>query len=302
MMSEKSDRLVFVDLDGTLLLANSFHMLLEAIVTVRPAGWAPALLRFFARRAAPGAGARTAAKARIIGYLDELGSDESDELRCRLLEQMQCVISEPVLQIVREEQERGATVVLATAAPFWYAAPASERLGFDAVLATTASSPFVELGGEAKAAACREMIRSAGQPGTSVHVITDHPDDCPLARLADELTVHGPANSVATKRLCQATDGVVGVVDPVGSESGGGIWLWVEGRFSGPLSPWDVCLAMTKNRYALIFDGGWRRLRSKDDVAQARLRIRAPSAPSARERGALALRRLFVRRWLRIFH
>ena len=142
--------LVVVDLDGTLVLGNSFH---EFLLT----GWRHGSPRFrrdllralITRAASRREDKRWRMKQRVMDAFVEMDESSRCDLVGRMVTRLEGMVSAPVLREVDNARDAGIPVVLATAAPAFYAVPFAQRMGFTACLATESSDS--ELLGERKA-------------------------------------------------------------------------------------------------------------------------------------------------------
>ncbi len=308
-MSGEAREVVFVDLDGTLILDNSFHLLVREVLRQGSVGDRLAMLLIVAGRfLGPGRG-RRAMKARVIRRLVGMQTARRDRAIEGILAGMTRSLSAPVVEIIQVRRDAGALIVLATAAPEAYAAPFAESLKLDAVIATTldGSGLMNELLGEAKAQACRAWIAAQGwDEPPAITAISDHLDDLPLLASADTAVVQASAEKFAELRLLlDRTDSSVRHVDPVKAETdGAGHWLFLDDVSRGPFDAWEIRTVLSKHRYGLLYvgDGNWRRVGPGDRLEGAALRRTSPALPPASQRIDIALRRRLVRDALGIFH
>lgn len=310
-MTATSAGVVVVDLDGTLVLGNSFHEFLGKLwqhggVTARRSLLAASMLR----AGSQGTSGRQLMKHRVIELYSRLEPARADAVLTATVDACLAQISAPVLSLVRSRADAGWSVVLATAAPAVYAEVLAARLGFDACLASsmTPGGPDEELIGERKAAAVRawlaERVASADADGSvPVLVVTDHRDDLPLMALADEVALQGSAEERAAIEARLPHPPTVRL-DPVEKQADGGLWLWFDDRPSGPHDRWEVSTILSKHRYALLYAGGgvWRRVLPGSSLAAGAGRSSCPRPPSARQRVSVGARRRIVRDRLGIFH
>jgi len=300
---------VFVDLDGTLTLGNSFHEFLRCL-------WSMGRLRTRARvgRAAAARLGRHAPPARAALKWHALRAFEAESPDRRraiveaTIEQVLKTISRPVLSSVKRLQADGYAAVLATAAPDCYARPLATQLGFDECLATAPAQDvkaWFELIGPAKEAACRSWLQERGYgPHTDVRVFTDHDDDLPLLRLARHVTIQAAAHRLSAFEQALGSEVFIEHIDPAGPQQGGGIWLWFDDRPAGPYDAWEVRTILSKHRFALMYTGDrrWTRVRPGDSLSAAARRGECPVAPSMGTRLWISTTRRLVRDRLRVFH
>lgn len=299
---------LFVDLDGTLVLDNSFHAFLRSNWELGGRGMRMKLLRTTAMRTSTRRD-RVDMKRRVLMAFAELDDARRHRVVTDTLRQMSSTLSKPVVDLIQRWQEADEPVVLATAAPDCYASPFADSLGLTDCLATPGmvGPGWVELFGSAKADRCRQWVaeNSAGSNrGATISVVTDHLDDLPLLSLAQQATIQASPEmfSVIQRQLPPG----IGVeqLDPVSKQPGGGIWLWFDDQASGPHDQWEVRTILSKHRYALMYcgEGTWRRVRPGDALATAVLRLDCPTPPATRTRAAVAMKRSAIRDRLGVYH
>ncbi len=217
-MTTAADLLVRVDLDGTLVRGNSFHMWLRHMLTgglktVAPtARYASRLAICFysalrlgrvitharLKRACQGVWSRAMARS----------SDPDYELNSFLSALMPSVDGRIVTWIDRARRT-GAVTVLTTAAPGDYALPLARRLGFDGAVATprAASQGWSENLREEKERNTSEYVRRMGWAEKRTILFTDHIDDLPLMQAVQEvcLVADDETHSTIRDRLNGAT-------------------------------------------------------------------------------------------------
>lgn len=298
---------VFVDLDGTLVLGNSFHEFLGALWRGGGLGVRVLMVQAFLLRCARGGSGRLAMKARLMKAFEGSSPERQDIIVGAVLGRLRRMISFPVLQRVRDLAEAGWIPVLATAAPDYYARPFTEELGFFRdCLATppVAGVAWREFSGDAKADVCAKWLAASGG-AERIAVITDHADDLPLLRQADHAVLQAWGESLQTIQAALRPGLRVEVIDPVAPQEGGGYWLWFDERLSGPHDEWELKTILSKHRYALIYSappGRWVRIGPGDPVTDATHRVYSPPPPSLTSRFAIAFHRALIRDALGIFH
>ena len=297
---------VFCDLDGTLVLDNSFHVFLAVLWSNASISQRARLLVLLASRALGRIGGGHAGlKRRVLLWLTKQDQGWRARTVEELLRRLSKTLSQPVLEEVRNWRDRGARIVLATAAPDVYAKELASRMGFEC-LATPGvpNSNWTELVGQAKADACARWLRERyTDPAPWIVVLTDHADDLPLLRMGDELVIQGPSRRL--QELAKLLQGrKVRAMDTDRAEKPGGYWLWMDDKPVGPLDGWEVRTVLTKHRHAAVYvgEGQWRRIRPGDALTGAVVRRTCPTAPRSRFRLFLHVYRLLVRNWLGIFH
>jgi len=178
-----------IDLDGTLLAGNSFHV------------WAAYLLRGRFPHLGRAARVRVSAAGALALGRRRLGMTDHDAFRIRLQELWAQAIdgdggaSERAVQEVLVRDVRPALrpllkrvagdrldSLLATAAPSEYALGLGARLGFRHVVATPpwGSGDLRATRGVRKREVVMARLIEAGWQGRPLEVLTDHPDDLPL--------------------------------------------------------------------------------------------------------------------------
>ncbi len=309
MTSTGSRAVLFVDLDGTLVLDNSFHLFLRAIaelgtVRLRLVLFCALGLRLVGRFS----GGHEGLKRRVLVAFSIAPESCRSAIIDRTLDLLEHVRSRPIMSRIVAWQAAGGRVVLATAAPDWYAVPFARIVGIGDCIATAGvpARGWHELLAAAKAAACSDwLVHNGFGPGTRVGVLTDHTDDLDLLRISGEATVQ--ANPACFARITQALAGKgprLEHIDPVSSQEGGGSWLWFDDRPVGPLDPWEVRTILTKHRYALIYgrEGRWRRIRRGRDIGIGVPRVDCPIVPDTHTRLLISAKRRIVRDWIGLFH
>lgn len=161
---------LFVDLDGTLIRADTLVLSLRQLAGKRPD--ACLLLPFLLLRG------RAVFKARVA--------------RSVFLDPKDLPYREDVLAFLREEKSRGRTLVLATAAHIRVAQAVADHLGlFDGVIATDDSH---NLKGSSKLAA---ILRDA--PGGVFDYVGDSEADLPIFRRARESILVCPSSRLLAR-------------------------------------------------------------------------------------------------------
>ncbi|MFT7648940.1 MAG: phosphoserine phosphatase [Candidatus Poriferisodalaceae bacterium] len=295
---------LFVDLDGTLVLDNSFHIFMREL-------WRHGDLRARARMLATvgyrvltmGRG-RVRMKHAVMHTFERLDHERRTSALEQVVKNLQGGLSLPVCTVVQRWQAEGASIVMATAAPHAYASIFASHLGFDDCLATppTSAPDWFETIGASKAEACERWAGARASTGR-IGVISDHPDDLPLMEMADSVVIQatlGAFREIRSKLSCRTS---VTHIDTASAQSSGGVWLWFDGAAFGPHDKWEVRTILSKHRYALLFseEGRWVRA-TGDNVASARARIDRPAPPGYKDQLAISVRRKLVRDRLGIFH
>lgn len=308
-MMRPGDTVVFCDLDGTLVLSNSFHVFIAEMWKGCRGRRRLELVAILATRL-PGSvlGGHSGMKRRLLEWVGRQPQDWQAAITERTVEALRPTLSQPVMARLADYREKKAVIVLATAAPLIYAGDIAAIAGADEVLATTAQrGVFTELIREAKADACAAwMARRGGRHVfRRVVAITDHADDLPLLRMADHVVLQ----CTRTRRqgildALRPTGKTTDFIDPVEAEEGGGYWLWFDDRPVGPLDRWEVRTVLSKHRHARLYAGrnAWRRIGPGEPLEPAVLRRDCPLPPPMRHRLGYAICRRVLRDWLGIFH
>jgi phosphoserine phosphatase len=178
---------VLVDLDGTLLRSNSYHLLLLWLAArlVRPGrGFARRNRRYWSTLLARATrrADRVEMKQVVQGLVAEVGGTPR-----LLVRALRTQVDRAVLACVDEARDQGAHVVLATAALPEYALPLAAAVGHPDAVCTTAAStrPWTENLGPAKRDRVCEHLTARGLGDRRRILLSDHPDDLPLAEVCD---------------------------------------------------------------------------------------------------------------------
>lgn len=302
-----SGAIVFCDLDGTLVLDNSFHTFMAAFWTAGSIAQRLALLAAVGPRVlGRAAGGHAGLKRRVLRAFGRENAAWQQVVIGRTIARMKTTTSEPILRLLAQWRERGARIVLATAAPDLYAQPFAQLHGASCIATNGTVGPgWHELLAERKAAACRPLI--AAKPKPRVVVLTDHSDDLPLLGMADQSVVQGSAARLG--EILSALGPIAGAmppahIDPTVAQDGGGHWLWIDDRPHGPFDVWEVRTVLSKHRHALLYSGGghWVRIGPGQPLDRAVLRRDCPLPPPSRQRVLTFVRRRVLRDLLGIFH
>lgn len=298
-------RVVFCDLDGTLVLDNSFHVFLVTAWAEGSLGQRISLgLRFLARSAGRLSGGHAGLKKRVLIWFSRQPQAWQDSVVQATLCRLNATLSQPVLAALDAYRASGAQIVLATAAPDVYARALVEQIGATDCLATPfpAGRDWQELLAGRKAAACSAWL---GPQASYVIALTDHIDDLALLRLADEAVIVGPSTEVSAFQKLLASESVIlHHIDTDTDQTNGGYWLWFDDRPSGPHDHWEIRTILSKHRYARIYQGNgqWRRIGPGMALMPAVQRRDCPRPPTSRQRLLIQINRRVRRDWLRIFH
>lgn len=305
----------FCDLDGTLVLDNSFHMFMaSAWSEARSSLRISYSMQVLPRILGSFSGGHAGLKMRVLAWFARQDPEWQTKVVNRTIARLRRTISVPVLQELRHLQNKGARVVLATAAPEIYALAISQEIGAGDCLATSSlTGPnWYELLGEKKADACRDWLRQhivPNDPGQII-AITDHADDLPLLLIAHKVVIQASPRGIEDicGKLKLSKPGAytpeVVTIDVFSPQEGGGYWLWFDDRPEGPVDAWEVRMILSKHRYASLYvgDGIWRPIGPGEPLESTGLRRYCPRPPSSQQRLAIYLRRLLIRNWLGIFH
>ncbi|MEM7441328.1 MAG: HAD family hydrolase [Pseudomonadota bacterium] len=310
-----TQHVVFCDLDGTLVLDNSFHVFLSSAWSLASSSIRFTLVvRLVPRVLGRAGGGHPAMKRRVLDWFWRQDPHLREAIVDRTVNRLRHTLSHPVVTLLETAGRNGARIVLATAAPDIYAERVKSLIGAEDCLATPGrpSAGWVELLGEAKANACRRWLKDhcLSDAKCQITVITDHPDDLPLLRLADSAVVQGSARTLEAleHEIQQLPEGKltkiikIDVLSAQGPD--GGYWLWFDDRPEGPLDDWEIRTILSKHRHAYLYigDGKWHRIGPGQSFNAAVRRHDCPRPPSMRMRLAMHLRRRILRDWLGMYH
>ncbi len=304
-MADAAQRaVVFCDLDGTLVLDNSFHVFLSAAWSrAHPAQRVALGLRLGLRALGRLSGGHSEMKRRVLVWFARQPEAWRNAVIAATLVRLHATLSAPIRTALRRHADAGARIVLATAAPEIYARPFADQIGATDCLATNAATQFHALIGARKRAACAAWLTK--HPPAHIIVLTDHPDDLPLLHLAHEAVIQAPpAVFAAIRDQLDAPAPHLHHIDPWAAQPEGGYWLWFDDRPSGPLDAWEVKTILSKHRYAQIYagQGNWRPIGPGQGLEPATLRRDCPSPPVSRRRLKIHLHRRLQRDLLGVFH
>lgn len=297
--------LLVVDLDGTLVLGNSFHEFLSVAWRLGGVRLRAGLFFAFARRAVSSRpDRRWKMKQSVLRAFTRLDPMRQRAITEGVLVRLQQMLSQPVLREIDRARDADVPVILATAAPALYARPFAEALQLSECLAT--DSPALELIGDDKARAVLEWMAASGTPAEAdLTVVTDHRDDLPLMQIASHVVLQGtPTEIRAIEGAIADTTIAVSHIDAVSEQTQGGHWLWFDDRASGPYDVWELRTILSKHRYALGYVGAgrWTRVQPGRPLEHLVARRESPRPPAMRQRIKIMARRQIVRDRLRIFH
>lgn len=180
----------FVDLDGTLVSANSMHVFMRRIF--------PTLMR----RGAPGAALRslwwmglrtlrlTSHKRMKWHLTKDARKHFKDEDWERTAIRIYGFLNPRVRNFVESRKQRGCDIYIATAAPQEYVEPLCRMLGYDGVVATEFTddrADYEEMRGLEKREGIHRLLEQEGLRLESF--LTDHYDDFPTASEYPGLTI-----------------------------------------------------------------------------------------------------------------
>ncbi len=308
--------MVFCDLDGTLVLDNSFHVFIASAYSA--GGFAQRMslaLRLAPRVFGRSSGGHVGMKRRVLRWFNAQTDAWQDRVVELTVARLMKTISEPMSRVLQAHAAQGARVVLATAAPAVYATRIARAMKADACLATEfpADPAWRELLADEKARACADWLDAQGlarggdADAPRVVVLTDHGDDLPLLRLADEAVIQASPRRFAKMSAALASEAQpprLTHIDPLTFQEGGGMWLWINDSPWGPYDRWELRTVLSKHRHALLYCGAglWQPIRPGQSLGNAALRRDCPSPPGSRQRLSTYLRRRLVRDWLGVFH
>lgn len=303
-------RVLFVDLDKTLVLENTFHVFLRALGRIRGHG-APVALSRYACHKLPtfAAGSREArrlrSKAQIMAWFAQLPA----ELRLSAIEKTVSsavkAISSQVASTMEEWRTEGAVIVLATAAPDAYVRDIARSVKADHVICSHEDAGvWHENVGVQKAAACQDWLGRHGATESLIGAISDHADDIPLLQLANRAYIHATAQQatrIAT--LAGLENGRWSVIDPISAQPSGGWWFYVNGEPRGPLGNPEARILLSKWRDCLVYTkDGWIPARGGYRAITPELRRDPPMMPSVDARVKMEAGTWLRRRIMRMTH
>ena len=180
----------FVDLDGTLLSANSMHIFMRRL---------PAML--MKRGAVAGAIAslwwNSMRSLRLVSHhsmkwhLTKTARQHLEDSDWeQLAESMARSVNPKVKDYIQSRRERGCLTYIATAAPEEYTLPLARIMGYEGVLATVFTedqADYTELSRHAKHEAIERLLDE--QQLRLESFLTDHTDDLPTAAAYPGLTI-----------------------------------------------------------------------------------------------------------------
>lgn len=308
-----AEKVAFCDLDGTLVLDNSFHIFMASCWKKGSGGQRFGLsLQVAPRVLGKLAGGHASLKRRILTWFAAQPPLWQEAVIAHTVSRLMPTISLPILRILQDIRSEGGYIVLATAAPDVYARTLATQIGAVTCLATVGrpGPGWKELLAAQKSQACKAWLMDT-YPERAVHVtvLTDHPDDLPLLELADHAVLQASAAGLDHLRAQMAKRPTpqiqeITTIDVHAVQEGGGMWLWFDDRPEGPHNHWEVRTILSKHRHARLYagEGVWRPIRPGQKLVPVGLRRDCPRPPSSRERVIIHMRRRIIRDWLRIFH
>ncbi|WP_442915621.1 HAD family hydrolase [Marinobacter sp. C2H3] len=182
--ARQSSRLVLVDLDGTLLILNSFRLWVaywNVVLLMYPRFWArwvnPQLNRLIGR--CDRKEMKTALMIQAASFADQI----PDIMHRFFVQLLWCCRRRKLCVALQKQISQGAWVTIVTAAPAVYVNRLSDRLNLSVGVASECMNGVLrETLGIEKLRAVTETILSELPSGTRRVLITDHADDIPLAR------------------------------------------------------------------------------------------------------------------------
>jgi len=216
-MTSKPERVFLVDLDGTLLAGNSFHLWLAFMLGKGGQSigfWSHLLSRM---RLCWVAGLRAlmlidhAALKKAVQKEWGLVFEESqkDNLTA-FLDILVSRLDATVMAEVKGGQAKGSVAVLTTAAAAEYAVPLGAALGFDESVATPAfgDGGWCHNIGDKKKERTLDALRRRGWDELEKILFTDHVDDVPLMDVVQEVCIVTERWEQADRLLSLVPDGV----------------------------------------------------------------------------------------------
>lgn len=305
-----SHRVLFVDLDKTLVLENTFHVFLRALGRIRGHGAETALLRYASHKllilnARTSEARRIQSKSRIMAWFAHLPA----HVRARAIEETVAsavdAISPQVTSIMEEWRAQGAVVILATAAPDAYVFDIARHVKADHVISSQEESgAWLENVGAQKAVACQEWLRRHEITDGLIGAISDHADDISLLQMADRAYIHASARKAARlAALAGLEPDQWSVIDPSAAQAGGGWWFYVNRALWGPLGDAEARILLSKWRECLVYTSdGWVPARGGYRAISPVKRRDPPMMPAIDKRVKMEAGTWFRRRILRMTH
>lgn len=293
--------LVLCDLDGTLILENSFHIFIRECF--KGAGIFQAF-RFLSAVASRLFRKHEHMKKQILDIFGRQPDEWKERVVDRVVRRADRFVSRPVLEVLMNAQAEGADMYLVTAAPSVYAERIASRYGMKCIATPSdVSQNWSELLSWRKVEAVRNVME--GQSYAKVVVLTDHIDDLPLLSIASEGYIQG--SIIDFDRIVRRTSlhpDALCHLDSDCSEPDGGIWLWLNDEPHGPYDEWEVRTVVSKHRYALGFlgNGKWAIVRPGRAWPAFRNRRNLPMPPRKVVRICIGLQRKLVRDILGLYH
>ena len=218
-MTSGAKDVLLVDLDGTLLRGNSFHMWLKYIVTggLKTVAATPRwrcrfnVLLFsamrFSRLLDHAAWKRLVQKAWAAAM--DVSRDPAGELD-GFLSDLKVRIDRNLLSEIHEAQANQTIAVLTTAAPAEYANVLAENLGFDAIVATPRgdSAHWCHNIGTVKKHRTLALLKDRRWHARRRILYTDHLDDLPLMAESEKIHLVWENSEKALRRICQEIKGM----------------------------------------------------------------------------------------------
>jgi phosphoserine phosphatase len=302
-------RVLFVDLDRTLVLENTFHVFLRALALIRGHGARIALLRYASHklptvRTRSAEARRIASKSRLMSWFAQLPADLRQGAIDRTVSSAVDAVSPQVTSIIDEWRADGAVVVLATAAPDAYVHSIAQTVKADHVISSREDTGlWRENVGAQKAEACKEWLKEQTPIHAMVGVITDHADDIPLLRIADRAYIHAsPQEAARLASLAALAPGHWETLDPTSPQPDGGWWFYVNG-LRGPLDDPEARILLSKWRDCLVYtNDGWVAARGGYRAIEPLKRRDPPMMPSVVQRARMEVETWLRRRILRMTH
>lgn len=195
----------FVDLDGTLLSANSMRIFMKRLPGIlfkrRAAGSAVGVLWWNALRALRLISHRRL-KWRLTKTARRLLEEEDWE---NLAEQLARTVNPKVASYIQSRRDLGCLTYIATAAMEEYTLPLCRILGYDGVIATQFTenlSDYEEMNRHTKHDAIENLLKEKELRLESF--LTDHKDDLPTAKAFPNLTILVGASPKTVREFHQA--------------------------------------------------------------------------------------------------
>lgn len=191
-----------VDLDGTFVSVNSFHVfyLILLLISSKNVGVLVGIFNIFrvslmAVRRGFGLIEHAKFKREVQKAWAEMPAESRQEGLDRVIKILSKRVNQELFSALSERKKMGEKVILCTAAVEEYVIPFLNELEiFDAVVCTpnSDSDEWVHQIGLRKRKSVEALLRMMGISDYRKIVYTDHPDDTPLIEISDECYLYSP--------------------------------------------------------------------------------------------------------------